>query len=55
MGRIIFWCTGNHWSGGTKYTGMYADHKTVIMTLGELAWMNAEKVKMVNRKRLRKI
>ena len=54
-GNDYFWCTGNHWSGGTKYTGMYADHKTVIMTLGELAWMNAKKVKMVNRKRLRKI
>jgi hypothetical protein len=27
-GRDYFWCTGNHWSGGTKHNGMYADHKT---------------------------
>jgi hypothetical protein len=28
-GKYYFWCTGNHWSGGTiKHNGMYADHKT---------------------------
>lgn len=27
-GKDYFWCTGDHWSGGTKYNGMYADHKT---------------------------
>jgi len=27
-GKDYFWCTGDHWSGGTKHNGMYADHKT---------------------------
>ena len=27
-GKDYFWCTGNHWSGGIKHNGMYADHKT---------------------------
>ena len=27
-GKDYFWCTGEHWSGGQKYNGMYADHKT---------------------------
>ncbi len=27
-GKDFFWCTGNHWSGGTKYNEIYADHKT---------------------------
>jgi hypothetical protein len=26
--KDYFWCTGNHWSGGTKHNGMYADHKS---------------------------
>jgi hypothetical protein len=26
-GKDYFWCTGNHWSGGEKHNGMYADHK----------------------------
>jgi len=27
-GKDYFWCTGDHWSSGTKHNGMYADHKT---------------------------
>ncbi len=27
-GKDYFWCTGNHWSGGTKHNGMYANHKS---------------------------
>ena len=27
-GKDYFWCTGDHWSGGIKHNGMYADHKT---------------------------
>jgi hypothetical protein len=27
-GKAYFWCTGNHWSDGTKHNGMYADHKS---------------------------
>jgi hypothetical protein len=27
-GKDYFWCTGNHYSGGEKYHGMYADHKS---------------------------
>jgi hypothetical protein len=27
-GKDYFWCTGNHFSGGEKHNGMYADHKT---------------------------
>jgi hypothetical protein len=27
-GKDYFWCTGEHWSGGQKYNGMYTDHKT---------------------------
>ncbi len=27
-GNNYFWCTGEHWSGGTKHNGMYTDHKT---------------------------
>jgi hypothetical protein len=27
-GKNYFWCTGDHWSGGEKHNGMYADHKT---------------------------
>ncbi len=27
-GKDYFWCTGDHWSGGTKHNGMYANHKT---------------------------
>jgi hypothetical protein len=26
-GREFYWCVGDHWSGGEKYNGMYADHK----------------------------
>ncbi len=26
--KDYFWCTGDHYSGGEKYNGMYADHKT---------------------------
>jgi hypothetical protein len=26
-GKEYFWCTGNHYSGGKKHNGMYADHK----------------------------
>jgi hypothetical protein len=25
--KDYFWCTGDHYSGGEKYNGMYADHK----------------------------
>jgi hypothetical protein len=39
-GKDYFWCTGDHWSGGTKHNGMYANHKLVIMMHGMLAWMN---------------
>ena len=28
MARTIFWCTGDHYSGGEKYNGMNADHKS---------------------------
>ena len=28
QGRDYFWCTDDHWSGGVKHNGMYADHKT---------------------------
>jgi hypothetical protein len=52
-GKYYFWCTGDHWSGGTKHNGMYADHNLVIMTLGELTWMNDAKLPtMVNQRRL---
>ncbi len=27
-GKDCFWCTGDHYSGGEKYNGMYADHKS---------------------------
>jgi hypothetical protein len=27
-GKDYFWCTDDHWSGGIKHNGMYADHKT---------------------------
>ncbi len=27
-GKDYFWCTGNHWSSGTKHNGMHADHKS---------------------------
>ena len=27
-GREYFWCVGDHYSGGVKYNGMYADHKS---------------------------
>ncbi len=27
-GKDYFWCTGDHYSGGEKYNGMYADHKS---------------------------
>jgi hypothetical protein len=27
-GREYFWCTGDHYSGGQKYNGMYANHKS---------------------------
>ena len=27
-GKEYFWCTGDHYSGGDKYNGMYADHKS---------------------------
>ena len=27
-GKEYFWCTGDHYSGGEKHNGMYADHKT---------------------------
>jgi hypothetical protein len=27
-GKEYFWCTGNHYSGGEKHNGMYADHKS---------------------------
>jgi hypothetical protein len=26
-GREYYWCTHDHYSGGTKYNGIYADHK----------------------------
>ena len=26
-GKEYFWCMGDHYSGGEKYNGMYADHK----------------------------
>jgi hypothetical protein len=27
-GKEYFWCTGDHYSGGKKHNGMYADHKS---------------------------
>jgi hypothetical protein len=27
-GKDYFWCTEDHYSGGEKYNGMYADHKS---------------------------
>ncbi len=27
-GKTYHGCTGDHYSGGTKYDGMYADHKS---------------------------
>ena len=27
-GKEYFWCTGDHYSGGEKHNGMYADHKS---------------------------
>jgi hypothetical protein len=27
-GREFHWCTGNHYSGGEKHNGMYANHKS---------------------------
>jgi hypothetical protein len=27
-GKMYHWCTGDHYSGGTKYNGMNADHKS---------------------------
>ncbi len=27
-GKDYFWCTGDHYSSGKKYNGMYADHKS---------------------------
>ncbi len=27
-GKDYFWCTGDHYSGGEKHNGMYADHKS---------------------------
>jgi hypothetical protein len=27
-GKDHFWCSGDHYSGGEKYNGMYADHKS---------------------------
>jgi hypothetical protein len=27
-GKEYYWCTGDHYSGGVKHNGMYADHKT---------------------------
>ena len=27
-GKIYFWCTGDHWSNGVKYNGMYCMHDT---------------------------
>jgi hypothetical protein len=26
--KDYYWCTGNHYSGGKKHNGMYADHKS---------------------------
>ncbi len=26
--KEFYWCTGDHYSGGVKHNGMYADHKT---------------------------
>ncbi len=26
-GKTYHWCTGDHYSGGVKHNGMYADHK----------------------------
>ena len=27
-GKTYHWCTGDHYSGGVKHNGMYADHKS---------------------------
>jgi hypothetical protein len=27
-GKDYFWCTGDNYSGGEKYNGVYADHKS---------------------------
>ena len=27
-GRICYWCTKDHWSGGVKYNGIYYQHTT---------------------------
>ncbi len=27
-GKEYYWCSGDHYSGGVKHNGMYADHKT---------------------------
>jgi hypothetical protein len=27
-GKDYYWCTGDHYSGGKKHNGMYADHKS---------------------------
>ncbi len=27
-GKEYFWCIGDHYSGGEKHNGMYADHKS---------------------------
>jgi hypothetical protein len=26
--RVLHWCTDDHYSGGEKHNGMYADHKS---------------------------
>jgi hypothetical protein len=54
MARIIFGAQVIIGVAVLNTTGCTLITKLVIMTLGELAWMNAEKVQMVNRKRLRK-
>ena len=51
-GKDYFWCTGDHWSGGTKTMGCTLITKLAIINPGGLAWMNAEKVTVVNQKRL---
>ena len=28
QGTTYHWCTGDHWSGGVKHNGMYANHPT---------------------------
>ena len=26
-GTVMYWCTGDHWSGGTCHNGMYVTHE----------------------------